>query len=539
MKRWIAFVTVLALAMGMTACAGQEAPNLADKLNKLSELKSQETEEPKEQNTPQTQKPEKKPEVQEEPEIAPVQLGGTYRAPEKGSEGEETYVEIRAFPGFVVLEYFHVYEGSTFSFWVEEFWPDETCEVGVDTVLTGKSQEFSIMSKGNEYWMLPRNRTITATEDGLRLQYEGYDQEIYVRDDTFADGHTDRQTMQEQLASFASVEVRADLVGEWMFWDGWYVCGLRLSEDGGFTLFSKEPGFPVHLLEGIWGIDGASGKLQIMAEMAGEGRQPFIHQWDWRLDEDGMLYLTEDEPYLLPEYPDGVSFWTWDEYSELPMTQTEALGYVVPWYDLDGEYEDQYGYDYYYHYRIPQLLEVEGDAAVINQEILDMFEPVVEEQQEIMEQQEIIDCDLVEYQIYVTEGILTVYVYSISYQENEQHKTWYYDLDTGKRTDAKEMLRRVGISEEEFLQTVREAAEQYYVEAFSMMPEADREEYGYYERLEWTRSDEAVNLDLPVYVDRAGNICVYGRIGSIAGAGEMWVPLYPFAEWQEWDTPVG
>jgi len=51
--------------------------------------------------------------------------------------------------------------------------------------------------------------------------------------------------------------------------------------------------------------------------------------------------------------------------------------------------------------------------------------------------------------------------------------------------------------------------------------------------LEWTISDEAVNLNLPVYMDRVGNICVYARIGSIAGAAESWQPIYPFASWEE------
>ena len=68
------------------------------------------------------------------------------------------------------------------------------------------------------------------------------------------------------------------------------------------------------------------------------------------------------------------------------------------------------------------------------------------------------------------------------------------------------------------------------------MPEADRKDYGYYERLEWTVSEEAVNLELPMFVDFMGELCVYARIGSIAGADEFWTPLYPFAEW---DGAVG
>ena len=532
MKRIMALV--LALMMILTACGTKETPSLADQLPKVEVPVQEEEPAPAPEVDPDTV-PEVEEDVEEEDPVEILPVAGTYRCVQEKEEGIVSYVQVRDFESFLLLEYFDVFEGSVFSFWVEECWLDGEPE---DNVWYGKSQEFSIMSKGREYWLMPRDRTVTRTEDGLILQYDGFDQEVYVAE-AFTEGHTDLQTMKEQLNSFGDLKTSDEPVGQWIFWDGWYTCRMDLNKNGTFLFLSKEPGMPIYLLEGVWGIQAESGNLQLMGEMAGEGRQPFIHDWQWRVEDDGMLYLTEDEHFLLPDYPDGVSFWTWDEYSELPMDQMEALGYTVNWYDMSGEYQDQYGYDYYYSYRIPQLLEVEGDAAVINQEILDMFEPLAEEQLGLLEQKEILDCDLIDYQTYVTEGILTVYVYSISYQENEQHKTWYYDLETGRRTDAKELLRRLGIGEEEFLSKVREAAERYYVETFSGIPEAEREAYGYYERLEWTRSDEAVNLDLPVYVNGMGEICVYGRIGSLAGPDEMWAPLFPFAEWDNWDTPVG
>ena len=75
-----------------------------------------------------------------------------------------------------------------------------------------------------------------------------------------------------------------------------------------------------------------------------------------------------------------------------------------------------------------------------------------------------------------------------------------------------------------------------FVESFSGLPEEDREAYGYYDYLEWTISDEAVNFDLPIFVDEVGNLCVYARIGSMAGADEFWAPLYPFADWSGYDA---
>ena len=176
--------------------------------------------------------------------------------------------------------------------------------------------------------------------------------------------------------------------------------------------------------------------------------------------------------------------------------------------------------------------------AEINTEILDLFGPIVEEEMAAMRQEEFVSFDTVAWDAYISEGILTIHVYSHSW-EWEHHRTWYYDIQTGTRTDSLDLLERQGITEEEFLSAVREDAEACYVEIFAGTPEEDREAYGYYDMLEWTISDEAVNLDLPIFVDEVGNLCVYARIGSIAGASEFWTPLYPFADWNMYEEAVG
>ena len=73
-----------------------------------------------------------------------------------------------------------------------------------------------------------------------------------------------------------------------------------------------------------------------------------------------------------------------------------------------------------------------------------------------------------------------------------------------------------------------EEAEEEEEEYLSDIPEEEREAYGYYDCLEQTVSDAFVNLDLPVFVDRYGDIRVYLKLSSMAGSGVMWVPDYPF-----------
>jgi len=133
----------------------------------------------------------------------------------------------------------------------------------------------------------------------------------------------------------------------------------------------------------------------------------------------------------------------------------------------------------------------------------------------------------------------------------KQNLTGYNHLEDGATTELAgqcgshatpyygEFDPSVGISEEELLEKVREQARAYYIDMFSGIPDAEREQYGYYDMLDWTVSDAAVNLDLPIYIDRMGSLCVYARVGSLAGAGEVWTPLYPFEAWRGYEDAVG
>ena len=69
--------------------------------------------------------------------------------------------------------------------------------------------------------------------------------------------------------------------------------------------------------------------------------------------------------------------------------------------------------------------------------------------------------------------------------------------------------------------------------------EEDREDFGYYDCLEQTVSDEFVNLDLPVFVDGSGNICVYVKISSMAGSGIICTPDCIFESHGVYEEAVG
>ena len=535
MKRWISLLLMVSI-LSLTACGKSSGPSLAEQLE--NRPTAQQPSVPSGPVLPvEPEQTTEKEEPNPEPELPALSgdygaYDGTYRLTEQKTEGEDTYIVVRGFPEFLLIECFSEYEGSVYSFWVEEFWPDEGVALGESLVLTGRSQNFSLMSRGNLYTAMPSCRTVSLTADGIILHTEGFGEEVYLRVEDYG-YHTEQSELLNRLHDMISVRGVPELAGSWELWDGWRTIRVDLQADGGFHLVSKEPGLPVRVMDGAWGVDADTDEIQLVAELAGDGTYPYHVTWQWRLDDNGYLYLLDADGYILPLSGNDMGFWRTEEDVCLHMTQLTAMGYVWDSYDLSGVYTDRYGTDYYYSYRLPVFLEDEGDLAEINDAIEKQFVPIIEEELAAMAANEFLTTENVDWNLYVTQDIVTLYIHTFSYMV-EYHQTYYYDLRTNSRTDSRELIRRLGMEEDVFLETVRDAAEAYFVEAFSGLAEEEREEYGYYDFLEWTVSDEAVNFDLPVFVDGVGNLCVCARIGSMAGADEFWAPLYPFADFSEY-----
>lgn len=226
---------------------------------------------------------------------AAVDFSGRYRAAEPDEEGAELWLEVFQYPDFLLLEYHRSIEGSVFAFWAEEFWPDESGWVAES--VTGKSQEYSRMSTDNQYTAMPCGRIITLTSDGLSLQYEGSEERVFLRDDSFS-AHTDKEEQVEILwAQMEETDVDFDLVGTWDHWDGRQTIRLTMEADGCFRMLCKEPGIPVQVLRGIWGVGVDSGDLLAYAEMTGGGKMPHLIRWQWEIDTYGLLNIQGENPF--------------------------------------------------------------------------------------------------------------------------------------------------------------------------------------------------------------------------------------------------
>ncbi|MBQ9968677.1 MAG: hypothetical protein IJO88_08145 [Oscillospiraceae bacterium] len=458
-------------------------------------------------------------EAEEESAVSGPDYGvfsGIYRDLVPEQEGEEGYVQITVCRDFLMLEHFLCMDGSVYSFWAEEFWPyEDGFREGEWTSVYGQSQTFSLMTDGDGYDTPPQNRSIALTEEGIALTYDDADTEYYIKDDTFT-YHSAPETLKQALGAGKADK---ELCGKWSWRNGAEAIFVSFEEDGTVSYLWKEAGEPALVYHGAFACDGKD-TVQLLAEKIGDGQYPYAMGWQYKVDRDGMLWLTfEDGREMVLMSTDGSITDT--------VERQNALSYVGSVYDMTGEYEDQYDTGYTYTYRLPQFYGDDAAVMAVNDSITEKFAPLIEMELEAMEQEEFLSYTDVNWESDVFEGVLYLHIYAESFNWQE-HSAYYYDLEQGAFLTTEEVLDRLLIEPSYFLEAVRQGAEETFESYFSDIPINDRVEYGYYELLEWTVSDEAVNFDLPIFVNRWGSIAVYARIGSMAGASEFRTVLYPF-----------
>ena len=525
MRRAIALFLAMLLMFSMVACAGQTPE--PDEQEETPAIVEETTADPE---------PDQGPDAYANPCDHPHEgmdltvFDGIYRANLPQNEDDETWLEITGCNDFIMLEYHGLMEGSVYRYYAEEFWPGEGWYTSEnERSVSGKSQTFSNMGLGDCYDTLPQNRCITLTEDGVVLNYDDSDAEYYVRDDGFEGGHTDAETLKGYLGEAVTLEHGGGekVLGTWGYWSGWEAACMGFEKDGTFSMFRKIPGSPIAAYRGAYGFDAETGDISIMAERLGYGRMPYMISWQWQINESGELVVTDDGSVF---YEGQTAFWPVEEAFFSVLDADTALGYLTEQLHDDGDYTDQYGTEYTYYYSLPAFLRSEHpDLNAINEKILGKFEPIIQEERGAMEMEEFLSFDRVDWQAGVYRGVLFLHVYAYAF-DWEEHAAFYVDTETYEQLTAKEVLKRLEISEDAFLDAARTGAEEIFISTFEDMAEEDKETYGYYDCLEQTLSDEFINLELPIFADRDGEITVWLKISSMAGSGLMWEASRIFEE---------
>lgn len=215
---------------------------------------------------------------------------------------------------------------------------------------------------------------------------------------------------------------------------------------------------------------------------------------------------------------------------EEPPMDVEELVYDS--YSDAGEYEFDFGYGetsiLYYSYHLPAIDAQSDGALAINRDIRDTFGTLVDDQYKTMGEGSYPLYNMVSWYPSCYRDLVVLLIVAESNFDTPAYGVYCYNQTTGEWLQNSELLDYLYIAEDEFLKATREAAEEFFVSNNEGVSEEEREMYGYDDCLEWTVSDENINLDnLMFYPDEQGELIVIARIGSMAGAAWYYHCIYP------------
>lgn len=246
--------------------------------------------------------------------------GGVYRLEEES--GDQMHcLEVFDLGNMLVLEHSLYMEGSLYSFWVEEFWPDDQAEWNdLYAPMPGMTQTFSIMTSDTQYDDAPRACSLLYHDSGIAIRRDEDVMEYYLMDELAVGIHNDADFFRSQLTGAPGGEA----AGRWYSWNGHTFILAEFDLDGSFRWIHKEIGTPIQVYQGAW--TNTDGRIQTLSEKLGAGTQPYFVELTWEYSgQEGYLCLKEAEPLLLECYGGTDYFYPTDFVRQLPFYQAEAL----------------------------------------------------------------------------------------------------------------------------------------------------------------------------------------------------------------------
>ena len=209
-------------------------------------------------------------------------------------------------------------------------------------------------------------------------------------------------------------------------------------------------------------------------------------------------------------------------YAELPVKSA-----VLELYSAEGIYEDSVGNTEQYSYHVPQIYANSLAADEINAEIAERFGTKAESMFENMEGGYSLWCREVEWHAYWSGTQMFLLISAAMDGDSTDISAYGYDFKTDRRITNAMILEQKGITEEEYLENLREKVTLMFEDKYRDLSEEDRERAGYDKMLENTLG--WLDMEQPMYLDGTGEIVTIVKIASIAGAGWYYHFATPFA----------
>ncbi len=200
---------------------------------------------------------------------------------------------------------------------------------------------------------------------------------------------------------------------------------------------------------------------------------------------------------------------------------------VTELYSAEGIYTDSLGNVENYSYHVPQLNADTPAAEEINREIAERFGEKVEALLKNMEGGHSLWMWESAWHAYWQGSRLFLMLSADFLDGSTDYAAWGYDFETGGRVDNAMILESLGISEEEYLENLREKVGFMFESMNSSLTAEQWERFGCDKMLEDTLS--WLDMEQPMYIDGSGGIVTIVRIASVAGAGWYYHLATPFS----------
>ena len=200
---------------------------------------------------------------------------------------------------------------------------------------------------------------------------------------------------------------------------------------------------------------------------------------------------------------------------------------VLELYSAEGIYEDSVGNVEQYSFHVPQIYANSLAADEINAEIAERFGKVVESQFENMEGGYSLWSWNVEWHAYWTGTQLFLLITADTDGGFTDTAAYGYDFKTDSRVTNEMILKQKGITEEEYLENLKEKVQLMFEDMYGNLPEESKKAFGYDEMLEKTLG--WLDLEQPMFLDGMGEVETIVKIASVAGAEWYYHLATPFA----------
>ena len=194
---------------------------------------------------------------------------------------------------------------------------------------------------------------------------------------------------------------------------------------------------------------------------------------------------------------------------------------------IDGFYVDDVGNRESYSYHVPQINADTPAAKEINAEIAESFGERVETQLGYMEGGYSLWSWHTNWEAYWNGSQVFLLITADDNSDRTEYGAFGYDFETGKRMTNAMILDQKGISEEQYLEKLREATTVLFDELYIPIPEGVKTELTHDSLLEDTLG--WLSADRPIYLNRFGEIETWVSIATPAGAGRYDHLIAPFS----------